>query len=128
MDHKAFIEELAKEAKKGITTKIKELEVRCTPDSDQYEDCKECIYFSNDDSECINKRCIHSLALYDCFEKKKPKSSTMTNLEKIRQMDKEQICKFFHSRGCDVCAFTNECTGKCRDGFFQWLDEEAKDD
>lgn len=90
MDHKAFIEELVKESKKGITTKIKELEVRCTPDSDQYTNCEECIYFNvKDDSECINKRCIHSLALYDCFEKKKPKSSTMTNLEKIHQMDKE---------------------------------------
>lgn len=61
----------------GLTpeTKIKtmEFDVHCTPDSDNFESCDDCIHYNGNLSDCINRMCIHALALYDCYEKKKQK-------------------------------------------------------
>nr|DAR59332.1 MAG TPA: hypothetical protein [Caudoviricetes sp.] len=62
------------------TIKKMELDVFCTPDSEAYKDCDNCIYRNDDLTECINRRCIHSMLLYDCFEKR----SKMTNLENYK--------------------------------------------
>lgn len=76
------------------TIKKMELDVFCTPDSEEYKDCDDCIYRNDDLTECINRRCIHAMFLCDCFEK----ISEMTNLEKIRQMDKENIMEDYKLR------------------------------
>lgn len=51
------------------TIKKMELDVFCTPDSEEYKDCDNCIYRNDDLTECINRRCIHAMFLCDCFEK-----------------------------------------------------------
>lgn len=76
------------------TIKKKELNVFCTPDSEEYKDCDNCIYRKDDITECINRRCIHSMFLCDCFEKIRE----MTNSEKNRQMDKENITEDYKLR------------------------------
>ena len=76
------------------TFKKMELNVYCTPDSEEYKNCDYCIYRNDSLTECMNRKCIHSMFLCDCFEKIRK----TTNLEKIRQMDKENIMEDYKLR------------------------------
>ena len=121
----------------GLTpeTKIKtmEFDVHCTPDSDNFESCDDCIHYNGNLSDCINRMCIHALALYDCYEKKKPK---ITNLEKIKSLDADEMSKFlddFRKKNkCCYCGYKNNgmCPGlwnDCASGLYKWLMQEVSD-
>lgn len=108
---------------KPKTIKKMELNVFCAPDSEEYKDCDNCIYRDDGITECINRRCIHALFLCDSFEKIRE----MTNSEKIRQMDKENIMEDYKLRmvkeykelkGSSLKASGWKCAGKA--GGLRW--------
>lgn len=85
-------------------TKERTIIILCTPESDNYTGCAECAYGDDDEVTCINRGCIHAITLRDCFTTTKG----VTNLEKIRQMSKEELYDFYCSNPCDVCISLSE--------------------
>lgn len=56
----------------------------------------------------------------------------MTNAEKIRQMNNEDLAEFFDTHGvCGMCIFHNyytSCFGfDCADGILHWLEQESEE-
>lgn len=111
---------------KKYETKERTITILCTPDSENFTGCADCIHCDDEETACIDRGCVHSITLRDCFTKTK----TMTNFEKIRQMDKGELYDFFCSDPCEVCIFSNRenCGKNCQQGFIRWLDMEAEDD
>ena len=110
-------------------TKTRTISILCSPDSDHFTGCAECVHGDDEESTCVNRGCIHAITLRDCFTTSEHK--TMTNFEKIRQMSKEELYDFYCADPCDVCIYSNKegfCGKNCQHGFMQWLDLEAKDD
>lgn len=55
----------------------------------------------------------------------------MTNYDKIKQMNKEDIIKLINTNKCQMCNYTHaktlgDCNNNCEKGIKLWLDEEVE--